>query len=224
MCINDNSEICNIEKTINSIIRQSVGFEKNIELILMDTCKNKKITSFLTHYDKIYPNNIILKKVKHSNLTQIRKIGIKLASNEIISFINVGDELAIDTLKKIQKFGKKQDKNLNIIVIPLYEYTNGDMIKKYNQFAKNSKIIELNNENNKFLLFNCGTFYRKNLFANVDFTTKNFNGENWYFNWQLLKSNKKIGFVTDHNVSYILNNSNIIAIDESINVLSRIIN
>lgn len=87
----------NLEKTISSIINQSISFE-DIQLILIDdglVDNNEKICK---KYVEQYPNNIIYKKKNDIN---VKNEVLKYVSGELISFSNFDVEWNSETFKNI---------------------------------------------------------------------------------------------------------------------------
>lgn len=80
-----------LEATIESIINQTIGFEDNIELILINDGSTDNSESICLKYKEKYPNNIIYFKQKNSGVSVARNKGLSLATGELINFFDSDD-------------------------------------------------------------------------------------------------------------------------------------
>lgn len=80
-----------IERTINSVINQSIGFE-NIQYILIDDCSTDQTKKLIQKYAEQYDNicAVFLKENSGTPGTP-RNIGIELANSKYISFLDADD-------------------------------------------------------------------------------------------------------------------------------------
>ena len=81
-----------LEDAIKSVIRQSIGFEENIELILINDGSPDDSERICKKYLEKYPNNIVYKKKKNGGVSSARNLGFKLAHGEYINFFD-GDDI-----------------------------------------------------------------------------------------------------------------------------------
>lgn len=93
-----------IEKTINSVIDQSIGFS-NIEYIIVNDCSTDNTEQILKKYAKNY-KNICVVSLKNNTGTPgtPRNIGIELATGKYVTFLDADDWLdpkGLETLYNI---------------------------------------------------------------------------------------------------------------------------
>lgn len=86
-----------VEKTINSIINQTIGFEKNIQIVLINDGSSDNSEEICLKYKKRYPNNIVYHKQKNSGVSVARNKGLELADGEIINFLDSDDYWSLDS-------------------------------------------------------------------------------------------------------------------------------
>lgn len=162
-----------IEKTINSIINQTLNFEKNIQIILLYAKDNPKILRIINEYLTTFPNNIILitNSINNTNLI------LNQINGEFVHLIKHKTCLNKDCLEKIYECFEKYS-DLNIISL------------KNNGNKSDSKIIDLN-ENPSYStlklnkLFIKKTLLSKYIDENSEFITIN----------KILLENKKYGIL-----------------------------
>ena len=101
-----------LERTINSIITQSIGFE-NIELILVDDCSSDNSKSIINKYSQEYDNvKAIFLEKNSGNASTPRNIGIKNSASEYIMFIDSDDEYEHDLCEKFHDCISSEDVDL----------------------------------------------------------------------------------------------------------------
>jgi len=89
-----------LEKSIESIIQQSIGFE-NIELLLIDDNSKDSSTSIIQKYAKDYKNIVPIYLNKNSgNASTPRNIGIKKSTSKYLMFLDSDDIYEPDMCEK----------------------------------------------------------------------------------------------------------------------------
>ena len=90
-----------IQRTINSIINQTIGFE-NIELIFVDDCSTDSTKNIIAEYSKEYKNIVpFFLKENHGFPGFGRNLGIKKSKSEYIMFIDNDDEYSPEYCEKM---------------------------------------------------------------------------------------------------------------------------
>ena len=97
--------VYNAEKELNaaidSIINQSLGFEK-IELIIVDDCSTDNSRNIISDYANEYDNIVPVFLDENSGLPgKPRSLGIKYASADYISFLDSDDEYLKEGLENL---------------------------------------------------------------------------------------------------------------------------
>lgn len=96
-----------LKKTIDSIIRQTIGFQ-HIELIIIDDRSTDRSRSLILSYARMYPNIVPVFFRRNNGSPAIpRNVGIQLAKGEYIMFIDSDDWLAPSGIEKLYQLLKK---------------------------------------------------------------------------------------------------------------------
>lgn len=94
-----------LEEAIQSIISQSLDFEKNIQLILINDCSSDNSELICERYENMYPQNIIYKFLpQNSGVSATRNIGIELAKGKYIAFLDSDDRWSDNALRRAVDF------------------------------------------------------------------------------------------------------------------------
>ena len=89
-----------LEKTISSIINQSISFD-NIQLILISNGISNDLDNICLKYLELYPDNIIYKKIKNIKLADAKNEGLKYVKGELVNFSSLNIEWNINTYEKV---------------------------------------------------------------------------------------------------------------------------
>src|SRR5690606_7500432 len=103
-----------LQKTIDSIIDQSIGF-KNIELIILDDRSTDRSRSVILSYAHKYPNIVPVFFRKNNGSPAIpRNVGIQLAKGKYVMFIDSDDWLTPNGIEVLYKLLEKTGDNYAI--------------------------------------------------------------------------------------------------------------
>jgi len=98
-----------LEKTINSVIKQTIGFE-NLELIIVDDNSNDNTQKIIENYSKKYNNIVPIYKNENSGSPGIpRNIGMKKASAKYIMFLDNDDTYEVNVCETVYETIKSED-------------------------------------------------------------------------------------------------------------------
>ena len=89
---------------IESLLSQTLGFEKNIQLILVDDGSTDKSSRICSDYQKKYPENIVFISQEHKGVSAARNLGIKSIEGRYVNFLDSDDKWGKDALEKLYNF------------------------------------------------------------------------------------------------------------------------
>ena len=93
-----------VSDAIESVINQSIGFEKNIQLILVDDGSTDNTPNILKKYQKNYSENIIVLTQKNQGQASARNNGLKYAKGKYINFLDSDDYLSENAMQEVYRF------------------------------------------------------------------------------------------------------------------------
>lgn len=185
-----------LEETIDSVINQTIGFNDNIQLILINDGSPDSSEEICERYKKEYPNNIIYLKQENSGVSVARNKGLELATGEIINFLDSDDKWEKDVFKKVQCFFKKEkDVNLVACRMRFFEARNNYHPLDY-KFDKN-KVVNIHEEYSNIQLSSSSVFFKSEIIKKhkYDFNLKY--SEDGKLMSEILLENEKIGYLRD---------------------------
>ncbi|WP_260980794.1 glycosyltransferase family A protein [Bacillus pumilus] len=167
--------IYNTEKylyeTLDSVVNQSIDFEQNVQLILVDDGSTDKSNEICNIYKRKYPKNIIYIKINNSGPSVTRNIGLELVneSSEYIGFLDSDDKLSKDALFHIKEFFHKETK-VRIAVLPIHYIGCKQGEHKLNyRFHKGNRVINILDQYNYPHYYIGGSFFKRTLLDTHNF-------------------------------------------------------
>ena len=132
-----------LEEAIESVINQDIGFEKNIQLILVNDGSPDNSEEICLKYKNLYPNNIIYKKKKNGGLASAKNIGLKYVEGKYVNFFDADDTLPSNTFKEVYRYFKRNGICVDFVAIPLAFFgAQTGLHPKYRYMGKKNRIIE----------------------------------------------------------------------------------
>lgn len=135
-----------LEEMIESIIRQSIGFE-TIQLILVDDGSQDLSGSICDRYAVKYPENIIVVHKENGGVSSARNAGLKHVCGAYVNFADADDFLETDALEKMYLYLKRNAKKIDLVAIPLQYYGSSRTHPLNYKFHK-TKIVNLKKQYN----------------------------------------------------------------------------
>ena len=186
-----------IGKTLNSLINQTLDFEKNIEAIIVDYNSTDNTKRICEGFTARYPNNIRF----FENYGQISKnIGLEKANGTYIGFLENNDYLSENSLKDVLKFFEKNH-DTDLVTIPIYYYANERKERYLDYKVKKTSTYNLLTQPENSQLLGPSTFIRKD--AVKIYFLNNFNEYITFFN-EILINNPNLGICKEasYNMEY----------------------
>jgi len=141
-----------LEETINSILNQTLNFEKHVQIILVNDGSPDNSEEICLRYQKKYPTNIIYVKKENGGVSSARNEGIKYAAGEYINFLDSDDLLEKDALEKVYQFFSSHHNEIDVVCLPIYyfEARNGEHL--LNDKFQEAQLIDIEQSPTKIQL------------------------------------------------------------------------
>lgn len=181
-----------VRKSIKSIIKQSLDFKNNVEIILINEGSKDKTEEICKYYASIHPCNIKYISKRYEGKGASRNLGMKYANGEYITFLDADDYISKNTLKRVLAvFEKNTDINIVTIYSNFYEsLINTPILKlKYDT----TRVIDLIKNPEFFQAQAMTCFFKRKSIESVKFSKDLTLSEDLSFVNQLLIDNPKIG-------------------------------
>ena len=101
-----------LAETLDSVINQTVGFEENIQIILVNDGSPDDSEKICMEYKEKYPDNIVYVKKENGGVSSARNEGIQYAEGKYVNFLDSDDCWEPKAFERVLKFF---DDNYDII-------------------------------------------------------------------------------------------------------------
>lgn len=178
-----------LEESILSIVRQDIGFEKNIELILVNDGSTDNSSEICKKYNAKYKNVIFVDK-KNGGVSSARNAGIKVATSEFIAFFDGDDLLAKNFYSLlVEELGKDDSLSFAVGRTKKFDAETGYHATD-GKFHK-TQIIDLNTQPYHTQTLQCPILFRRSTVGDKKFNEEMTNSEDSDFMLRILGSSDK---------------------------------
>ncbi len=191
-----------LEQTLDSVINQTIGFEDNVQLILVNDGSPDNSKDICLEYVEKYPNNIVYLEQENSGQATARNNGLKYVKGDYVNFLDSDDYIEENALEKVYTFFKSHEKEVDIVAMPIKFFGRRDNYHMLNDKFKKEGIIDLEKEPNNPQLSSSSAFIKNYLFEEFAFPTNVISSEDTIILNKILLRRKKYGVVNDTTYYY----------------------
>ena len=161
-----------LEEAIDSLIAQSIGFRKNIQLILVNDGSTDGSHDICEKYADKYKKNIVYIKKENGGVSSARNLGLSAVEGELVNFLDGDDLLSDETLENVYHFYKKHEQEVDLISIPLmfFEARQGNHV--LNKKFTRSRVIDIQKEPLCFQMSISSSFVKREVLLQYRFNEK----------------------------------------------------
>ena len=192
-----------IEKAVKSVLNQTIGFEENIQLVLVNDGSTDNSGDICKFYQSEYPSNVVYVEQENAGLPAARNAGLKYVTGKYVNFFDPDDKLSKNALKRVATFFGKHELEIDFVAIPLVNFEGQKGLHgKYKTLGKKNRVINLLKEPHNFVLSSAAAFYKREVFDDSSFDESLSIGEDADFNFRLFAKNPRYGYVCENKVVY----------------------
>ena len=129
-----------LEETLKSVIEQTLGFENNIEMILVNDGSPDNSEEICLRYKEKYPENIVYIKQKNGGVSSARNAGIEQAQGKYVCFVDSDDYILANYCEKM--LNEMNEHNADIVICNLLD--NG--VPEYKLIS--TLVLDISNKDN----------------------------------------------------------------------------
>ena len=198
--------IYNVEKyladAIESLINQSIGFEENIELVIVDDGSPDNSKDIALKYQEEYPNNIKVFSKSNGGQASAFNFGLKHINGKYVSFLDSDDYLSSNALWDVCDFFEEHFDEIDLVSIPMrfFERTTGEHILNYK--FDSTRVIDLIEEPYYPQLSISSSFIKSETLKNFEFNTELIAAFDALMVNQILLMKKKMGVINSSTYYY----------------------
>jgi len=187
-----------LAEAIESVVKQDIGFEKNVQLILVNDGSKDGSGKICDEYHEKYPDNIVVIHKENSGVSSTRNEGLKHIEGEYVNCLDSDDLLSVNTLSCVYRKFKEWENEVDLVAIPLkfFDGKTGDHILNY-KFDMGTRMIDLQEEYDKPLLSMSSSFIKNSVVSQYEFDERLAYAEDAKIVVQVLQQRMKYGVVAE---------------------------
>lgn len=150
-----------LEETILSVINQSIGFEKNVEIILVNDGSTDNSKDICEKYQKKYPDNVRYIAQENAGVSAARNKGLAYAQGEYINFLDSDDKWSKNTFRDVYKFFEKHKDKIDVVACRMkyFEAKTGYHVLDY-KFEK-TKVVDITEDYTFVHMHAASSFFKR---------------------------------------------------------------
>ena len=157
-----------LTETVESMLAQTIGFGKNIQIVLVNDGNTGKAGAACKHYRELWPNNIVLINQSNSSPDAARNAGLKAATGRWLNFLEPGDKWDPDACETaLNFFGRHPKINVACFPITLFGINNGEHWLNYK--FKKTRVANIFKDPDSAVLDLCSCFCAREAVKNRSF-------------------------------------------------------
>ena len=192
-----------ISETIESVINQTIGFEKNIEIIIVNDGSPDNSDIICQRYQEKYPQNIKYIEKENGGVSSARNLGIKHINGKYVNFLDSDDKWELDAFEKAYNFFEEHYEEIDIVacIIEFFEARTGKMHSLNYKFIKD-QVVDIFNFYNYPQLSSSSCFFKAEAIGKIRFDEKLKISEDSKFLSEILLRLEKIGYLASTTYFY----------------------
>lgn len=182
-----------LEDAIKSVIKQTIGFEKNIQLILVNNASEDNCDLICKKYKEKYPDNIEYVEIKKNRRAAGgRNAGLPYVKGKYFNYLDADDMWPKNVFKKVYDYFEKNYDNFDIVSCRRRHFGrhNGYHAVDY-KFTEKDRIIDIFEEYDAIQLHVTSCFFKTDACIDKRFNEGiNIGEDHEYINSLILRSGK----------------------------------
>lgn len=137
-----------IDEAVQSLLNQTIGFEDNVQVIMVDDGSTDNSGAICDKYKEMYPNNFVVVHKENGGLSSARNEGLKHIEGRYVNFFDPDDILTANTLESVYNFFIQKEEYIDMVAIPLYYFDAkvGQHPTNVGKFNKGNRVISLRHD------------------------------------------------------------------------------
>lgn len=184
-----------LREAIDSLINQSIGFEENMELIIVDDGSTDNSKDIALKYQEKYPKNIkVFSKLNGGQATAFN-LGLKHVSGKYINFLDSDDYISLNAFEDVYNFFEKHYDEIDLVSIPIMFFERATGPHMLNYKFHSTRVIDLIKQPYNPQLSIPSSFLKKEALEGFEFNTELPHGDDALLINMILSSKKKYGVI-----------------------------
>ena len=164
-----------LRETVDSIVNQTIGFEDNIELILVNDGSSDGSLSVCREYEKTYPDNVIVVDKENGGVSSARNAGIGYIRGKYVNFLDSDDKWTPESFEAAAHFFSEHEDEVDVVaaMIRFFDAKNDDHPLDY-KFDDGTRVCDITKEEEYYSIQSTAatTFIKASAIGEIRFDTQ----------------------------------------------------
>ena len=186
-----------LREAVDSVLAQDIGFEENVQLILVDDGSQDCSGAICDEYKEQFPNNILVIHKENGGVSSARNEGLKYAEGRYLNFMDSDDQFTSNVLSRVYSFFVEHEEETDLVTIPLdfFDAQTGAHWQN-GKFKKGTRVLDLYWDYQSTIMFVNASFFVNHVKGKIDFDSHLVCGEDIKVLLTVLIDKMKLGVVT----------------------------
>lgn len=184
-----------LNKSIDSVINQTLGFEDNVQLILVNDGSEDSCEEICLKYLEKYPDNVVVISGQNHGQAHARNMGFEQVRAKYTNFLDSDDYLEENALKEAYDFFEMHYGETDIVSMPIVFFEKKSGSHMLNNKFSSSRIIDLTSEPNNPQLSASSAFFKTDVLSRFKFPTNVISSEDSIVVNKILLEKRTLGVI-----------------------------
>ena len=189
-----------LHETIASVLEQTIGFEENIQLILVNDGSMDSSLEICRDYANRYPDNIDVIDKKNGGVSSARNAGIEAIRGEYVNFLDADDKWEKDSFLLASRFFEEHGDAVDVVAAQIRFFDAATHDHKLNyKFESGTRVCDITREEEYFSIQStvATTFIRTSAIGDLRFDTGLKYGEDAVFVNKIILKKRAYGLLAE---------------------------
>ena len=196
--------VYNVEKylaeSLDSIVNQTIGFEDNIQLILVNDGSTDNSGAVCARYKDKYPDNVVYIEKENAGVSAARNEALKHIDSKYTAFLDSDDKWALSAFEKAYDFIEKHYDEIDLVCcrVKRFEAQTNYHVLDY-KFKAGTRIADINDPEEYFSIQTLITsvIAKSDAIKDLEFDTRLICSEDTFFSTKIILKKCKIGLLKE---------------------------
>ena len=186
-----------LEETILSVVNQTMGFQKHIQMILVNDGSPDDSEEICRKYEKLYPDNVVYVKQENAGVSAARNKGMEYVKGEYVNFLDSDDKWSRNAFEDAAAFFDRYQNQIDIVAGRIQYFEKKDDYHILDYKFEEDKVVDILEDYTFIQLSMATTFIRSAALKGKAFDSRIRYGEDCILINTILLEKCKYGVMRD---------------------------
>lgn len=161
-----------LEETILSVVNQSIGFEKHIQMILVNDGSPDGSEAICKKYEELYPDNVVYVKQENAGVSAARNRGMEYVKGEFVNFLDSDDKWSRNAFRDAASFFERNGDEIDIVAGRIQYFEKKDDYHILDYKFDEDKVVDIMTDYTYIQLSMATTFIRSCALSGKSFDSR----------------------------------------------------